>query len=106
MQRAGARAGVSEGRFGEAKRATGLHEAWARMREALRIDRSWLDEDKDEADARRHGRPGMPAQSGPERLAVLERAWKVVDRFCMHLSNPDGLAGQPVLRVNRDSICA
>ncbi|MDA2934010.1 hypothetical protein MYX82_06670 [Acidobacteria bacterium AH-259-D05] len=57
--------------------------AWLRMREALRIHKSWLVEGiKHYADPQRHG--GLVEITGADRVSVMKRAWEVVDRFCVY----------------------
>jgi hypothetical protein len=55
---------------------------WERMREVLRIDRSWIEYLKGKADLQRHGL--TPYMSGENRSIAMQHAWKVVDRFCVY----------------------
>jgi hypothetical protein len=56
---------------------------WERMREALRVDRTWIDHVKAFGDPQRHGR--TRPMSGDERVSAIEHARKVVDRYCVYL---------------------
>lgn len=56
--------------------------SWKRLREALRIDRSWIDALKPFADEQRHGK--LPYMSGLDRVSAMQYTWKVVDRFCIY----------------------
>jgi hypothetical protein len=53
--------------------------AWKKMREELNIDRTWLKELEDESKLSRHGRPRSLSRA--ERVLLMERAWRVIDRF-------------------------
>jgi len=57
--------------------------SWERLRNALRIDRSWMDYLVKFATPQRHGE--MPYMSGEDRLKAMQHAWKVVDRFCVYV---------------------
>ena len=57
--------------------------SWERLRNALNIDRSWIDKIKEFADAPRHG--SFPYISGEDRLLVMQHAWKVMDRFAVYV---------------------
>ena len=59
--------------------------SWERLKEALRIDRSWIDVIKGPADKQRHG--FSPEFMNTERIKVMENAWKIVDRFCEYALN-------------------
>lgn len=57
--------------------------SWKRLRNALRIDRSWLEKyTKESAVAQRHG--STPYISGEDRVLAMKHAWKVIDRFCVY----------------------
>jgi hypothetical protein len=56
--------------------------SWERLRNALRIDKSWIEKLKKFADPQRHG--ATPYMSGEERVSAMQHAWKVVDRFCVY----------------------
>jgi hypothetical protein len=65
-------------------------DSWRRMNLTLRLDESWtkkLDTMSftDLSQAQRHGEGR--AMTWPERLSAMQRAWKVVDRFCTYLKN-------------------
>lgn len=74
--------------------------AWALMRASLQIDRTWLKPLEEESKLARHGRPR--SLTGNERVALLQRSWRVVDRFAVFLQNggKDGLpaADFPLLK--------
>ncbi len=55
---------------------------WERMRNSLRIDKSWIEDIKELADMQRHGK--TPYMSGKDRVLVMHHAWKVIDRFCIY----------------------
>lgn len=57
--------------------------SWERLRNALRIDRSWLDKLTEFAEPQRHG--GTPYMSGKDRVSTMQHAWKVIDRFCVYV---------------------
>lgn len=57
--------------------------SWKRLREALKIDREWIDEIGKYALPQRHGEEKFI--SGEEREKIMQHAWKVVDRFCIYL---------------------
>lgn len=56
--------------------------SWERLRNALRIDRSWIEELKKFANPQRHG--DTPYMSGGDRVSAMQCAWKVIDRFCVY----------------------
>ena len=55
--------------------------SWVRMREELCIARSWIDQIEEAGTVERHG--GHKAMSGEQRIALMMKTWKVVDRFIM-----------------------
>lgn len=57
--------------------------SWEALRTALAIDRSWLDTLKVESTGGRHGEPR--SLTGTERTFLIERAWRVVDRYAVYL---------------------
>ncbi len=57
--------------------------SWGRLRDMLRVDRSWIEVVKKSADPQRHG--GTPYMSGEDRVSAMLHAWKVVDRFCIYV---------------------
>lgn len=57
--------------------------SWKRLRNALRIDRSWLKELEKFALPQRHG--VTPYMSGRDRVSTMQHAWKVIDRFCVYV---------------------
>lgn len=61
--------------------------SWNRLRDALRINRDWIDAltKHYEANNQRHGK--SPYMLGESRVSAMLHAWKVVDRFCMYLDN-------------------
>ncbi|MBD1881456.1 hypothetical protein NC997_14080 [Trichocoleus sp. DQ-A2] len=61
--------------------------SWERLRNSLRIDRSWIDAltKSYEAGNQRHGK--SPYMSGENRVSAMLHTWKVVDRFCLYLDN-------------------
>lgn len=61
--------------------------SWERLRNSLRIDRSWIDAltQSYEAGNQRHGK--YPYMSGENRVSAMLHTWKVVDRFCIYLDN-------------------
>lgn len=69
--------------FIEDEDGTDTKPSWDRLREALRIDRSWFKEIEEFALPQRHGQ--MPFMSGERRVSVMRRAWKVIDRFCVYV---------------------
>lgn len=61
---------------------------WDAMRNALRVDRSWLRYLQDFAEPQRHGsRKGM---TGQERILAIRHGWQVVDRYCLFLHRDSG----------------
>lgn len=68
------RQGFVEPEDGDSKGAS-----WERLRNALCIDRSWIDELQKFGNPQRHG--ATPYMSGEERLLAMRLAWKVVDRL-------------------------
>ncbi len=56
--------------------------SWERLRNALRIDRSWIERIQAFAVPQRHGE--TPYMSGEDRLLAMQRAWKLIDRFCIY----------------------
>ncbi|MCL5037226.1 MAG: hypothetical protein M1269_08945 [Chloroflexi bacterium] len=63
--------------------------SWERMRNALRIDKSWIDKLKVYGDPQRHGE--LKPISGEDRILLMEHAWKVVDRFLIYLKRDSPL---------------
>jgi hypothetical protein len=59
--------------------------AWDRLRDSLRIERTWIEPVQKFAEIHRHGTLTM--LTGAERLDITRRAWLVVDRFCVYLRN-------------------
>lgn len=58
-------------------------QAWAKMNEALRIDRSYIDLIKDTSTGPRHGDPThIP---GPICMEITERSWIIMNRFFEYL---------------------
>jgi len=57
--------------------------SWERLRNELRIDKSWIDALKPFADKQRHGSTDF--MSAQDRTSAMQHAWKVVDRFCVYL---------------------
>ena len=55
--------------------------SWVRMREELCIARSWMEDIETASTPERHG--GHRATSGEQRVALMLRTWKVIDRFVM-----------------------
>lgn len=58
--------------------------SWQRLREALRVDRSWIDPIESIAVKQRHGVPVF--QTGPEREDAWKRTWRLVDRYVSYLT--------------------
>lgn len=56
--------------------------SWIRMGDALRIDESWSRDLARVSTQQRHGIGEF--MSGAERLAAMQRAWKVIDRFLVY----------------------
>lgn len=57
--------------------------SWEGLRNALRIDRSWLEKyTRESADAQRHG--STRYMSEEDRVLAMKHAWKVIDRFCVY----------------------
>lgn len=57
--------------------------SWERLRDALCIDRSWINYLIKFAKPQRHGE--TPYMSGKDRDSAMQHAWKVVDRFCVYV---------------------
>lgn len=57
--------------------------SWRRLRDTLRVDRSWIEGLKKFADPQRHGK--SPYMSGKDRVSAMRHGWKIVDRFCIYV---------------------
>jgi len=64
--------------------------AWQRMRSMLRVDRDYVRPLENESKHARHGNPRF--LTGIERVDLMMRAWRVVDRFAVLLSREAGEA--------------
>ena len=60
-------------------------DSWKRMRNELRIDRSWISQIQEASTVERHG--GHKEMSGEQRVDLMLHTWKVVDRFIMSAKN-------------------
>ena len=59
-------------------------EAWERLRKSLDIERDLIEDIKKFSDPQRHGEAmGM---SWEERLGVMTKAWKIVDKFTVYIA--------------------
>jgi len=73
--------------------------SWKRLREALQIERSWIDVIGEYAKPQRHGKGKFIPDT--ERAKILQNTWKVIDRFCIYLekgSQPLDVQQFPILR--------
>ncbi len=59
--------------------------AWNDLRKALRIDKSWLTPLASHSKLNRHNE--VWEASGQERVALMKRAWTVIDRYILYLIN-------------------
>jgi len=57
--------------------------AWQRLRDSLRIDRTFLQPLESASKFSRHGQ--LRVLTGAERIDLMKRAWQVVDRFAVFL---------------------
>ena len=55
--------------------------SWQRMGDELRVDKSWIADLQDASVSERHGQ--LRTMSDKQRVELLLRTWKVVDRFIM-----------------------
>jgi len=70
------------------------HDAWVRMRAALRVERSAIDRMKPHADWARHGKPGVITD--PERLMLFRTAKAIIERYLEYLSSGRHALGETV----------
>ena len=59
--------------------------SWERLRESLDIEQSWIEDIKKFSDLQRHG--AAKGMSWEERLDVMKRAWKIVDKFTVYIAD-------------------
>jgi hypothetical protein len=74
--------------------------SWERLRTSLRIDKTWIDGVKKYADSQRHGENTFV--SGQERVRIMQRTWKIVDRFLIYLESGSNTLPEdrfPILKV-------
>jgi len=69
--------------FREAKDSN-KNQSWKRLRQNLRIDRSWIKPLENCSKEQRHG--SSPYMSGENRIRLMKHAWKVIDRFCVYIN--------------------
>ena len=68
--------------------------SWFRLRDALQIDRSWFHPLEKYAFPQRHG--SFPSMTGQERVEMLQRTWRVIDRFIQYAQS----GFQPLLKAD------
>ncbi len=59
--------------------------SWERLRNNLLIDRGWFTKIEKFAKPQRHG--ALLDMSGNDRALIMQRAWKVISRFCIYLKD-------------------
>lgn len=60
-------------------------ESWEKLRNALRLDKSWFDELTKNSEKVRHG--FIKEIKYSERVQAMLDTWKVIDRFCIYYKN-------------------
>ncbi|NQT31601.1 MAG: hypothetical protein HQ588_04630 [Deltaproteobacteria bacterium] len=58
--------------------------SWKRLRDTLRIDRSWISPLERFSVPQRHGASSY--MSKEDRVLLMQRTWKVIDRFCVYVN--------------------
>ena len=69
--------------FHEPKDGNDKKKSWERLRESLGIERDLIEDIKKFSDPQRHGE--ATGMSWEERLEVMKRAWKIVDKFTLYI---------------------
>lgn len=57
--------------------------SWERLRQNLRVDRSWMKPLENFSKEQRHGSSSYMSET--DRVLLMQHAWKVVDRFCVYI---------------------